>query len=81
MSRRVQITNAAIDIAEQAFFAGAKWADRNPTPQCKQKFYNDGFNNAVDMACQWIRENYPRAAAYYETPEAFAEQFKSGMTL
>lgn len=33
----------------------------------------------IEKACEWLKEEYPKAAAYYEHPDNFIGQFKRAM--
>ena len=33
----------------------------------------------IERACEWLKEEYPKAAAYYEHPDSFIDQFKEEM--
>ena len=46
----------------------------NPTPQCEGRIMID-----LDKACEWLKEEYPKAAAYYEQPDSFIDEFKQAM--
>lgn len=49
--------------------------------------YTDGYidcskwavSTIIEEACEWLKEEYPKAAAYYEYPESFIERFKQAM--
>lgn len=45
--------------------------------------YIDGLKQAdhtmIEKACEWLKEEYPKAAAYYEHPDSFVDQFKKAM--
>ena len=50
-------------VSAPVFRMGARWADRT----------------MIDKACEWLKEEYPKAAAYYEHPDSFIDQFRKAM--
>lgn len=45
------------------FYDGVTWADKT----------------MIEKACKWLKEEYPKAAAYYEHPDIFIDQFRKAM--
>ena len=43
----------------------------NPASQCEKRIMID-----LDKAYEWLKEEYPKAAAYYEHPDSFIDRFK-----
>ena len=49
--------------------------------------YRDGYidcskwavSTLIEKACEWLKEEYPKAAAYYEHPDSFIDRFKQAM--
>lgn len=33
----------------------------------------------IERVCEWLKEEYPKAAAYYEHPDSFIDQFRKAM--
>ena len=44
-----------------------------------EKGAEHGYQYAVEKACEVIAKLYPQAAAYYEQPENFVEEFRKAM--
>ena len=48
---------APIDLAEEAFVAGAEWADAHPDIDVRtMAAYQSGYKEAIEKACEWLYE-------------------------
>lgn len=56
---------------------GAEWADEHPGIDVRtMAAWRSGYQAAIGKACEWLEEEYPKAAAYYEHPDSFIDRFK-----
>lgn len=56
---------------------GAEWSDEHPGIDVRtMAAWRSGYQEAIDKACEWLKEEYPKAAAYYEHPDSFIDRFK-----
>lgn len=93
MKREEQINRMAKEIATyltsdkdvQVAFAdvlkrGAQWADAHPDIDVRtMAAWQSGYKEAIERAREWLKEEYPKAAAYYEHPDSFIDDFKKAM--
>lgn len=61
----------------QALAFSLRWCDQHPA---NGKYYNDGYNNAVEIACAWLEEHHvPPAFGDMSKVKDFVEQFRKAM--
>lgn len=62
------------EVLKSAQVNDAEEYNPNPASQCEERTMID-----LDKACEWLKEEYPKAAAYYEQPDSFISQFRKAM--
>ena len=56
---------------------GAQWSDEHPDIDVRtMAAWQSGYQAAIEKACEWLKEEYSKAAAYYEHPDSFIDRFK-----
>lgn len=59
---------------------GAEWSDKHPDIDVRtMAAWRSGYQAAIDKACEWLKEEYPKAAAYYEHQDSFIDKFRKAM--
>lgn len=90
MERHIQADNAFMEWMEamsknvvhiaDAWYAAVQWADEHPGIDVRTMVaWRGGYKEAIDKACEWLKEEYPKAAAYYEHQDSFIDQFRKAM--
>ena len=63
-----------------AWYAAVKWSDEHPDINVRtMAAWRGGYKEAIDKACEWLKGEYPKAAAYYEQTDSFISQFRKAM--
>ena len=50
-----------------------------PNNDFKESIEYTRTNALIEKAWDWLKEEYPKAAAYYEQPDSFIDQFRKAM--